>query len=188
MKTFKEFVEESYLIEQSRQEAEKKRLAKGNPDEWSVRNVGQGNWSTKRKSSISGQSKRRSQSLRALSYNEILDFAKRNLKGNPSQLAKVAQQIEKQQKAAQTTEARRKTAETGTKHVIDHKQPQQTRRNTANIKRFQQVSPGDASSNRRVLSEPENLAKGSKIPKKGEPGYGTTRSGAIKKVVDNAGR
>jgi len=54
MKTFQEFI-----LEASREEAEKKRLAKDNPEEWRVRNVGDGKWTTKRKSSISGQGKTR---------------------------------------------------------------------------------------------------------------------------------
>ena len=185
-KTFEEFVFESYLLEQSREDAEKKRLAKPNPDEWRVRNVGGGKWTTKRKESISGQGTRRRQRLKGMSYKEILAFAKRNLKSKPAELAKVAQGIEKAAKTAQTREARSKTKTTGTKHVVDHNQPQQDKRRPENKERFERVAPGDVSPNRRVVSEPENLAKGSKPPKKGEPGYGTTRSGAIKKVVDRA--
>jgi len=185
-KTFEEFISDVYLPEQSREDAEKKRLAKDNPDEWRVRNVGHGKWTTKRKESISGQGKRRSARLKGLTYKEILAFAKRNLKGKPSEIAKTAQKIEKEQKAAQTREARKKTKETGTKHVVDHNQPQQDKRRPENRERFEKVVPGDVSSNRSVLPEPENLAKGSKPPKKGEPGHGTTRSGAIKKVVDKA--
>ncbi len=64
LKTFKEFVEETYITEgQSREDAEKKRLAKENPDEWSVRKVGRSgeeSWTTKRKKSIKGQGERRS--------------------------------------------------------------------------------------------------------------------------------
>ena len=55
MKTFRQFI-----FEASREEAERKRLEKDNPDEWRVRNVGGGNWTTKRKSSIAGQGQRRS--------------------------------------------------------------------------------------------------------------------------------
>jgi phage portal protein BeeE len=189
MKTFREFLSETYLVEQTREDAERKRLAKDNPDEWRVRKVGrkgEERWTTKRKGSIKGQGSRRRQKLRALTYKEILDYVKRNLKGSPAQLAKSAQKIERDQKAAQTREARDKTKKTGIKHVVDHQQPQQDKRSPKNRERFERISPGDVSSNRTVVSEPENLAKGSKPPKKGEPGYGTTRSGAIKKIVDKA--
>ena len=55
MKTFQQFILEG----QSREDAEKKRLEKDNPDEWRVRNNGAGSWTTKRKSSLSGQGKTR---------------------------------------------------------------------------------------------------------------------------------
>lgn len=190
MKTFREFLEEAYITEgQSREDAEKKRQAKDNPDEWRVRKVGRSgeeSWTTKRKSSISGQGARRRQKLRALTFKEILAFVNRNLKPNPTQLAKAAQKIESRSKSEQSGEATRKTEETGTKHVVDHKQPQQDKRRPENRERFERVAPGDVSSNRRVVSEPENLSKGSKPPKKGEPGYGTTRSGAIRALVKKA--
>lgn len=190
LKTFKEFVEEAYITEgQSREDAEKKRLAKDNPDEWRVRKVGRSgeeSWTTKRKSAISGQGSRRRQRLKALTFKEILAFTKRNLKPKPGELAKKAQKIETADKSSQSREATSQTKATGTKHVVDHKQPQQDKRRPENRERFERVSPGDVSSNRRVLPEPENLEKGSKPPKKGEPGYGTTRSGAIRKVVRKA--
>jgi len=185
-KTYEEFVSETLIFEQSREDAEKKRLAKSNPDEWRVRNVGGGKWTTKRKESLSGQGKRRRENLKGMTYKEILAFTKRNLKLKPEELAKAAQKIEKADKTAQSKEATRQTKTTGTKHVVDHKQPQQDKRRPENRERFGRVSPGDVSSNRRVVSEPENLKKGSKLPKKGEPGYGTTRSGAVRKVVKKA--
>jgi hypothetical protein len=190
MKTFKEFLEEAYITEgQSRQDADKKRLAKDNPDEWSVRKVGRKGveaWTTKRKESIRGQGSRRRQKLKALTFKEILAFTKRNLKPNPRQLAKAAQKIESGSKSEQSREASSLTKATGIKHVVDHEQPQQDKRSPENRGRFERVVPGDVSPNRRVLPEPENLAKGSTPPKKGEPGYGTTRSGAIRAAVKKA--
>lgn len=183
-KNFEEFVSEAYLLEQSREDAEKKRLAKTNPDEWRVRNTGGGKWTTKRKESISGQGTRRRERLKGMSYKEILDFVNKNLK--LKELAKAAQKIEKTDKSAQSREASGLTKTTGTKHVVDHNQPQQDKRRPENRERFERVAPGDVSSNRRVVSEPENLRKGSKPPKKGEPGYGTTRSGAVRKLVKKA--
>jgi hypothetical protein len=184
MKTFREFLEESYLIEgQSREDAEKKRLAKPNPDEWRVRNIGSDRWTTKRKSSISGQGTRRRKNLRGLSYQEILSFAKRNLYPNPEKVAKDAANKEKTTKASQSREATTQTKRTGIKHTVDHLQPQQNKRKPENRERFERISPGDVSSNRKVVPEPENLAKGSKPPKKGEPGYGITRSSSIRKLI-----
>jgi hypothetical protein len=62
MKTFREFILEA----QSKEDAEKKRLTKDNPDEWRVRNNGNASWTTKRKKAIHGQGRRRSQSLKDL--------------------------------------------------------------------------------------------------------------------------
>jgi hypothetical protein len=59
MKTFQQFIKEA-----TREEAEKKRLAKDNPDDYAVRNIGHGKWSTKRKSSMKGQAKRRGEGLK----------------------------------------------------------------------------------------------------------------------------
>lgn len=190
-KTFREFLEEAYLTEIHKTREDAEAYYKENPpvggDPYYIRNKGpKKGWQAIRKSSFKKQKERRSQKLKGLTYKEILAFTKRNLKPNPSELAKKAQKIESGEKSAQTREARNKTQETGTKHVVDHNQPQQDKRRPGNRERFERVVPGDVSSNRSVLPEPENLSKGSKPPKKGERGYGTTRSGAIKKVVDKA--
>jgi len=190
-KTFEEFVSESYLVEIHKTKADAAAHYEKHPpvggDPYYIRNKGpKRGWAAVRQSSFKEQGKRRRQRLKGMSYKEILAFAKRNLKSKPAELAKVAQGIEKAAKTAQTREARSKTKTTGTKHVVDHKQPQQDKRRPENRERFERVSPGDVSSNRRVVSEPENLAKGSKPPKKGEPGYGTTRSGAVRKLVKKA--
>lgn len=190
-KTFEEFVFEAYLTEIHKTKEDAAAHYRENPpvggDPYYIRNKGpKKGWQAIRKSSFKKQKERRREKLKGLTYKEILAFAKRNLKPNPSGLAKKAQKIESGEKSAQTREARNKTQETGTKHVVDHNQPQQDKRRPENRERFERVVPGDASSNRSVLPEPENLSKGSKPPKKGERGYGTTRSGAIKKVVDKA--
>lgn len=188
-KTFKEFVE-SYLIEgQSREEAEKKRLAKPNPNEWRVRNTGGGNWTTKRKSAISSQGKRRKTRLNPLTKQELEGQAKRTLRKNPTELSAIAYDREQDAKKKQKEAKRRLTKETGIKHVEDHSQPlQQDKRKPENQKRFEKITPGDVASNIQVTSEPKNLRKGSRPPKKGERGYGTTRSGAIKQSLDKAER
>ena len=190
MKSFRQFLKEAYLMEgQSREDAEKKRLEKENPNEWRVRKVGRAgeeSWTTKRKVSLSGQATTRRKNLRGLSYQEILSAVKRDLSVPNSEVRSVARKAhndEVAKKTAQTREATKQTKETGIKHVVDHSQPQQNERKPKYKARFQAVVPGDVSSNRTVVSEPDNLAKGSKPPKKGEPGYGSTRSGAISKLI-----
>ena len=61
-KSAKDFAQD--IKEATREEAEKKRLAKDNPDDYAVRNIGHGKWSTKRKSSMKGQAKRRGEGLK----------------------------------------------------------------------------------------------------------------------------
>ncbi len=61
MKTFKQFLLITEI--QSREDAEKKRLAKDNPDDYYVRNTGHGNWSTKTKRAVQGQGKSRKKKL-----------------------------------------------------------------------------------------------------------------------------
>ena len=175
MKTFREFI-----LEASREEAEKKRLAKDNPDEWRVRNTGGGKWTTKRKSSIQGQGKRRSSNLKAISKKELEDHAKRNLYPSPSKTANKALKIERQRKKDQRSEAQNKSKETGKQHDVDHIQAQSNRKK--NPERWHKVHPGDSSDNRRVIPQSDNLTKNSKDT--GEKK--TTRSSAIRKALQRA--
>lgn len=186
-----EFVEETYITEgQSREEAEKKRLAKDNPDEWRVRKVGRAgeeSWTTKRKDSLSQQGKRRRSRLNPLTQKELESHANRNLRPNAKELAAIAYDREEDAMEKQENAARRQSRKKKVKHVQDHSQPlQQDKRRPENKERFERVTPGHVASNLQVTSEPKNLAKGSKPPKKGERGYGTTRSGAVKNRLDKA--
>jgi len=176
MKTFKEFI-----LEASREEAEKKRLAKDNPDEWRVRNIGGGKWTTKRKSAIQGQGERRSKNLKAISKRELEDHAKRNLWPSPSKTANKALKIERQRKKDQRAEAQIKSQQTGKKHEVDHIQAQPDRRSEGLRSRFQKINPGDASDNRQVMHGDENRSKNSRNTQRS-----TTRAGAIRAALMRA--
>ena len=195
-KTFKEFVEEAYLIEGRRfvpkHEAQVK-FDKMSPEERekrSLRNSGanHGGWGTKLKDSLEKQRKRRSKILNPLTKDELESQAKRDLsRKNPSELSAIAIDSEENARKKQKAAARRLTKKTGVKHVEDHIQPlQQDKRIPKYRERFERVSPGDVASNLQVTSEPKNLRKGSKPPKKGQRGYGTTRAGAIGQRLDTA--
>ena len=195
-KTFKKFVEEAYLIEGRRfvpkHEAQVK-FDKMSPEERekrSLRNSGanHGGWGTKLKDSLEKQRKRRSKILNPLTKDELESQAKRDLsRKNPSELAAIAIDSEENARKKQKAAARRLTKKTGVKHVEDHIQPlQQDQRIPKYRERFERVSPGDVASNLQVTSEPKNLRKGSKPPKKGQRGYGTTRAGAIGQRLDTA--
>jgi hypothetical protein len=196
MKTFKKFVEEAYLIEGRRfvpkHEAQVK-FDKMSPEERekrSLRNSGanHGGWGTKLKDSLEKQRKRRSKILNPLTKDELESQAKRDLsRKNPSELSAIAIDSEENARKKQKAAARRLTKKTGVKHVEDHIQPlQQDKRIPKYRERFERVSPGDVASNLQVTSEPKNLRKGSKPPKKGQRGYGTTRAGAIGQRLDTA--
>ena len=194
-KTFKEFVEEAYLIEArrfvTRDEAQAKfdKLSPEEREKRDLRNSGanHGGWGTKLKDSLKKQRKRRSQRLKPLTQNELETHAKRNLRKNPNELAAIAADREEDARKKQKAAARRLTKKTGTKHVEDHIQPlQQDKRKPENRERFEKITPSDASSNIQVTSEPKNLRKGSKPPRIGQRGHGTTRSSAIKQRLDKA--
>jgi len=194
-KTFKEFVEEAYLIEGRRfvtkDEAQAKfdKLPPEEREKRDLRNSGanQGGWGTKLKDSLKKQRKRRSQRLNPLTKDELETQAKRTLRKNPSELAAIALDREEDARKKQREAKTKLKKKTGIKHVEDHIQPlQQDKRRPENRQRFERLSPGDVQSNLQVTSEPKNLRKGSKPPKKGQRGYGTTRSGAIKKRLDKA--
>lgn len=175
MKTFKQFISEA-----SREEAEKKRLAKDNPEEWRVRNTGGGKWTTKRKSSIQGQSSRRSSNLKSISQSELEDHAKRNLYPSPKKTASRALRIERGRKKEQRDDARNKSQETGKQHDVDHIQAQPNRKK--HPERWQKIHPGDSSDNRRVIPQSDNLTKNSKDTSEKK----TTRSSVIRAALQRA--
>ena len=188
MKSFRQFLKEAYLMEgQSREDAEKKRLEKENPNEWRVRKVGRAgeeSWTTKRKISLSGQATTRRKNLRGLSYQEILSAVKRDLSIPNSEVrsvAKKAHSTERSRKATQTRTRNRLTQETGKEHNVDHIVPQPNRRPEALRSRFQAIHPGDASDNREVEGARENREKNSKNTR-----TTLTRSGAVRRALDRA--
>ena len=191
MKTFQEFITEvrKYTKTRSKEDAEKLRQSKEDPSLYRLKNrqtTETPYWGLEPRAKQKEQRQRRASSLRPITYQEILSAVKRDLSVPNSEVRSVARKAhndEVAKKTAQTREATKQTKETGIKHVVDHSQPQQNERKPKYKARFQAVVPGDVSSNRTVVSEPDNLAKGSKPPKKGEPGYGSTRSGAISKLI-----
>jgi len=179
MKTFKEFISEARK-KRSKEEAEELRQKKDNPDEWKVRNKGGGHHGLNRASSLKGQRERRSANLKPISQSELEDHAKRNLHPTPKKTAKKALKIERERKREQRSEAQTKSRETGNQHDVDHIQAQSNRKK--NPERWNKIHPGDASDNRRVIPQSENLTKNSKDT----GGKKTTRSGALMKALKRA--
>jgi hypothetical protein len=193
MKTFKEFLEELYLTEKTfstRQQAVdyhkenppygdepyhiRRKNRRGEPESWRPVRARQRNQ----------QSSTRRKNSNPLSRSEIADFLKRNLHPNPEKTAIELMKKERNRKSSQNKKARSETEKTGELHTIDHPQPvSQDRRNPELRQRFQNVVPGDTSYNREVMQDRENASKNSKPPKRGESGFGRTRSGAIRSLM-----
>lgn len=179
MKTFKQFILEARQL-RSKEDAEKLRQTRDNPDEWRVRNKGGGHHGLNRVSALRGQGKRRSQNLKALNKKELEDHAKRNLHPSPSKTANKALKIERQRKKDQRAEAQSKSKETGKQHDVDHIQAQANRKQ--NSDRWHRIHPGDASDNRRVIPQSDNLTKNSKDT----GGKKTTRASVIRRALQRA--
>ena len=164
----------------SKEDAEKARQQRDNPDEWVVRNKGGGHHGLNRKSALKGQSKRRAGNLPSLKQKELEDHGKRNLHPDYKKTAKKAIKIERDRKKTQRADAQSKSKETGKQHDVDHIQGQSNRKKHSD--RWHKIHPGDASDNRRVISQADNLKKNSKDT----GGKKITRSSAVKRALDRA--
>ena len=191
-KTFREFIEEAYLIEIHKTKADAAAHYEKHPpvggDPYYIRNKGpKRGWAAIRKSSFKKQGERRKSRLTPMTRDELESHAKRTLRKNPEELSAIAHDREEDARTKLRAARKKLTKKTGVKGVLDHSQPaQQDKRKPQNRERFERVTPGDVASNLQVTTEPKNLKKGSKPPKKGQKGYGTTRSGAVKQRLDKA--
>ena len=179
MKSFHQFTLEAKNI-RSKEDADKMRQEKDNPDDWAVRNKGGGHHGLNRKSALKGQQKRRGQNLKPLKQKELEDHGKRNLHPDYKKTARKAIKIERERKKSQRTEAQTKSKATGKQYDVDHKQGQSNRKTHSD--RWHKIHPGDSSDNREVISQADNLKKNSKDS--GEKK--TTRSSAIRKALQRA--
>ena len=207
-KTFKEFVEEAYLIEAKTthrdtighkeydtwrdevashyaQHGHTKGVTKRtfNDVEYEMRNkAGSGKpkvWGASKVSDRKASAKKRRENLKPISDDEFLSHAKRNLEPNAKEVAVAAADYERQGIRRKKAEAKAKTEETGEKHDVDHSQPQPTKRKPELQVRFQKVLPGHSNANLRVVKHSVNTAKQDTPPKKGEPGRNLTRASAV---------
>lgn len=193
-KTFKEFVEEAYLIEKT---FPNKQAAvdyhKENPpygdEPYHIRRKNKSGepeaWRPVRAKNRNAQSSTRRSNANPLKYDEVLGWVRRNLIPNPEKTAKEMIRRETSNKKSQTTKARSETKKTGVLHTVDHPQPvSQDRRKPELRQRFQHIAPGDTSSNREIMPGRQNASKNSKPPKKGDPGWEKTRSGSIQDLYN----
>ena len=159
MKTYLQFIFEVRTI-RSKEDAEKMRQEKENPDDYVVRNKGGGHHHPILKDRLKGQQKRRSSVLKPITYQDLVNFGNRNLIPDSKKIAKKALNIERARKRTQKADAQRQSQDSGKQYDVDHIMPQMDKKKYTD--RLHKIHPGDASDNRRVISQGENLRKGSK--------------------------
>ena len=159
MKTYLQFIFEVRTI-RSKEDAEKMRQEKENPDDYVVKNKGGGHHHPILKDRLKGQQKRRSSVLKPITYQDLVNFGNRNLIPDSKKIAKKALNIERARKRTQKADAQRQSQDSGKQYDVDHIMPQMDKKKYTD--RLHKIHPGDASDNRRVISQGENLRKGSK--------------------------
>ena len=159
MKTYLQFIFEVRTI-RSKEDAEKMRQEKENPDDYVVRNKGGGHHHPILKDRLKGQQQRRSSVMKSITYQDLVNFGNRNLIPDSKKIARKALGIERKRKRDQRTDAQQQSKDSGEQFDVDHIMGQMNRKKYTD--RYHKIHPGDASDNRRVISQKENLRKNSK--------------------------
>ena len=144
----------------SKEDAEKMRQEKENPDDYTVRNKGGGHHHPILKDRLKGQRQRRGSVMRSITMQDLVDYGNRNLIPDTKKIARTALNIERKRKRDQRADAQQQSQDSGEQYDVDHIMPQMDKKKYTD--RFHKIHPGDASDNRRVISQRENLRKGSR--------------------------
>ena len=159
MKTYLQLLFEVRTI-RSKEDAEKMRQEKENPDDYTVRNKGGGHHHPILKDRLKGQRQRRGSVMKPISMQDLVDYGNRNLIPDTKKIARKALNIERKRKRDQRADAQQQSQDSGERYDVDHVMPQMDKKKYTD--RFHKIHPGDASDNRRVISQKENLRKGSR--------------------------
>ena len=159
MKTYLQLIFEVRTI-RSKEDAEKMRQEKENPDDYAVRNKGGGHHHPILKAKLKGQRQRRGSVMKPITMRDLVDYGNRNLIPDTKKIARKALNIERKRKRDQRADAQQQSQDSGEQYDVDHIMPQMDKKKYTD--RFHKIHPGDASDNRRVISQGENLRKGSK--------------------------
>ena len=159
MKTYLQLIFEVRTI-RSKEDAEKMRQEKENPDDYVVRNKGGGHHPPILKDRLKGQRQRRGSVMKPITMRDLVDYGNRNLIPDTKKIARTALNIERKRKRDQRADAQQKSQDSGEQYDVDHIMPQMDKKKYTD--RFHKIHPGDASDNRRVISQGENLRKGSR--------------------------
>ena len=159
MKTYLQLLFEVRTI-RSKEDAEKMRQEKENPDDYTVRNKGGGHHHPILKDRLKGQRQRRGSVMKPISMQDLVDYGNRNLIPDTKKIARKALNIERKRKRDQKADAQQQSQDSGEQYDVDHIMPQMDKKKYTD--RFHKIHPGDASDNRRVIPQKDNLRKGSK--------------------------
>ena len=159
MKTYLQLIFEVRTI-RSKEDAEKMRQEKENPDDYTVRNKGGGHHHPILKDRLKGQRQRRGSVMRSITMQDLVDYGNRNLIPDTKKIARTALNIERKRKRDQRADAQQQSQDSGEQYDVDHIMPQMDKKKYTD--RFHKIHPGDVSDNRRVISQRENLRKGSR--------------------------
>ena len=159
MKTYLQLIFEVRTI-RSKEDAEKMRQEKENPDDYTVRNKGGGHHHPILKDRLKGQRQRRGSVMRSITMQDLVDYGNRNLIPDTKKIARTALNIERKRKRDQRADAQQQSQDSGEQYDVDHIMPQMDKKKYTD--RFHKIHPGDASDNRRVIPQKDNLRKGSK--------------------------
>ena len=159
MKTYLQLLFEVRTI-RSKEDAEKMRQEKENPDDYTVRNKGGGHHHPILKDRLKGQRQRRGSVMKPISMQDLVDYGNRNLIPDTKKIARKALNIERKRKRDQRADAQQQSQDSGEQYDVDHIMPQMDKKKYTD--RFHKIHPGDASDNRRVIPQKDNLRKGSK--------------------------
>ena len=159
MKTYLQLIFEVRTI-RSKEDAEKMRQEKENPDDYTVRNKGGGHHHPILKDRLKGQRQRRGSVMRSITMQDLVDYGNRNLIPDTKKIARKALNIERKRKRDQRADAQQQSQDSGEQYDVDHIMPQMDKKKYTD--RFHKIHPGDVSDNRRVISQRQNLRKGSR--------------------------
>ena len=159
MKTYLQLLFEVRTI-RSKEDAEKMRQEKENPDDYTVRNKGGGHHHPILKDRLKGQRQRRGSVMRSITMQDLVDYGNRNLIPDTKKIARKALNIERKRKRDQRADAQQQSQDSGEQYDVDHIMPQMDKKKYTD--RFHKIHPGDVSDNRRVISQRQNLRKGSR--------------------------
>ena len=98
--------------------------------------------------------------MKPITMQDLINYGNRNLIPDTKKIARTALNVERKRKRDQRADAQQQSQDSGEQYDVDHIMPHMDKKKYTD--RFHKIHPGDASDNRRVISQRDNLRKGSK--------------------------